>query len=197
MEKRTASMELKAIRDQLLESPPPPPSGTSVREWFAGLALSNPSLMKDVEPTERAAEAVRLADELLRALLQPRVPQGIDGPTEDDLRRWEKRLADDAASTTRRNRQTLPDQSRAKKQAIVTAPETPAAVHFKAATETLRHVSDELPTMDLPSDDPPAQPPPRRSMLPSPTGYSTVNPSTKPETPFRTTSRPRRRPTRT
>ena len=67
-------MELRAIRGQLLESPPPAPSGASIREWFAGLALSNPELMRDIAPEDRVAEAVRLADELIGGLASPKVP---------------------------------------------------------------------------------------------------------------------------
>lgn len=67
-------MELRAIRKQMQESPPPPPTGTTVREWFAGLALMNPELMHGIPHAERPQEAVRLADELVRALSFMKTP---------------------------------------------------------------------------------------------------------------------------
>lgn len=55
---------------------PPPPAGASLREWFAGIALSNPELMKDVPPEQRTSVAVKVADEMMSALMAPRTPTG-------------------------------------------------------------------------------------------------------------------------
>jgi hypothetical protein len=74
MKKRTMSTELRAIANGFNEAPPPAPPTASIREWFAGLALMNPTLMQDFAPGDRAKEAVRLADELMFALQSPRVP---------------------------------------------------------------------------------------------------------------------------
>lgn len=45
---RRQSIELKSVSNGREEPPIPPPSNISLREWFAGLALGNPELMKDV-----------------------------------------------------------------------------------------------------------------------------------------------------
>lgn len=106
--KRTKSMEFKAIRQQLQESPPPAPSGTTIREWFAGLALMNPVLMTGVEPADRATEAVRLADELVKALEVPRIPsrESMAPPSAEELERWGRDLR---AKTPPAARETRPD----------------------------------------------------------------------------------------
>src|SRR5579864_6062291 len=116
MTKRTRSMELRAIRTGMDESPPPPPAGASVREWFAGLALMNPALMQDLSPVERAAEAVRLADELIKALACPRVPsqESMAAPSEAEMVEWDKKVADDNEAKARRGRETQPDIKRRK-----------------------------------------------------------------------------------
>ena len=108
--KRIASMELRAIREMMVESPPPPPPGASVREWFAGLALACPNLMQGVAPNKRATEAVRLADELLRALLAPRVPtvESMAAPTPAELTQWESDIAQKQDAKARQNRETCP-----------------------------------------------------------------------------------------
>ena len=96
--KRTRSMEIQAIKQNLGDSPPPPPSGASIRDWFAGLALANPELMKDIPTDERAAEAVRLADELSRALAAPKVPsqESLAAPSEADMAAWDDEIVADS-----------------------------------------------------------------------------------------------------
>lgn len=104
MLKRTRSMELRAIREQTGESPPPAPSGTSVREWFAGLALMNPVLMAGIPVEKRAAEAARLAEELISALAPARTPsmESMQAPTPEEFEVWEKKIEEDKkrAATT-------------------------------------------------------------------------------------------------
>lgn len=90
-EKRTRSMEIRAIRRSMDECPPPAPAGTSLREWFAGLALANPELMKDLAPAARAREAVRLADDLALALATSKVPsqESLAAPSEEAMVAWD------------------------------------------------------------------------------------------------------------
>lgn len=87
MVRRTKTMELRAIRAQMSESIPPAPSGTTIREWFAGLAMSNSELMKEIPVELRAREAVRLADELVAALAPPSLPspESMKGEFGDEL----------------------------------------------------------------------------------------------------------------
>jgi len=149
---RTMSMELRAIRDQMNESPPPPPAGMSVCEWFAGLALSNPTLMSDLSPTERAVEAVCLADELLKALRPGRppsadalsVPQGEEELTQS----WNNmatamKVAD---KKEKQDRVTAPDRPAVRRETaqydfrhgtIPPPPVTEAAIHFRRASDHL------------------------------------------------------------
>lgn len=108
--KRINSMEIRAIRDQLKESPPPAPSGSSVREWMAGLALANPVLMQGISVEHRAKEAVRLADELITALAAPKVPslESMAPPSEAELSAWKGRIDKEKDRLTRQLRDTVP-----------------------------------------------------------------------------------------
>jgi|SRR5581483_59161 len=143
LKSRTMSMELRLIRQQMQESPPPPPAGTTVREWFAGLALMNPALMRDLNPAERVTEAIRLADELVRALAVPRTPsqESMAAPsTEEALARaWNGMAAAMGAPETikdddRRERQTIrPGKRRTSAQYDA----APAIEHFKRASDML------------------------------------------------------------
>ncbi len=63
-----------AVESMRSRETPPPPSGSGLREWFAGIALSNAELMKDIAPEDRIAAAVKIADELVGALMVPRAP---------------------------------------------------------------------------------------------------------------------------
>lgn len=195
MIKRTMSMELRAIRAQMNESPPPPPAGASVREWFAGLALMNPELMKDMNPVERAVEAVRLADELIRALAAPRMPskESLAAPTEAEMAEWDKKVADDNEAKSRRSRATQPDIKGRKKTAAYEfgmlpppnstppsepPPATVAGAHFRRASEQLRQAAAQSTVQTMPSMIP--LPPPtislKKSPLPMPTRYSSRGP---------------------
>lgn len=116
--KRTRSMELKAIRSQLKESPPPAPAGTSMREWFTGLALMNPVLMQGIPEVSRAAEAIRLADEIIRALTAPKTPsqESMEVPVdaEELVDSWNS-MTDtmkEANKKRRQERETIPPPAR-------------------------------------------------------------------------------------
>lgn len=148
---RTMSMELRAIREQVQESPPPPPAGATVREWFAGLALMNPALMEGLGPHARAVEAVRLADELIKALAAPRVPsqESMAAPTEVEMEQWDAHVASERETKERRERATNPDIKPAKRTRTaayqfgerVSIPPPPACPtakeHFKRASDHL------------------------------------------------------------
>lgn len=103
------SLELRAIREQMHALPPPAPAGTTIREWFAGLALGNPILMNGHEPDRRIAEAVRIADELVCALAAPRVPtmQSMRGPSDEELREWDAKVNEDNITKERMARETV------------------------------------------------------------------------------------------
>lgn len=117
-----------------------------MREWFAGLALSNAELMRGVAAVDRAAEAVRLADQLMSALGAPRVPsvESMAEPNEDEMQRWDDHVAEkrrrDATPTVRPGlrrasspfRHTLPPPD----------PDLASANHcFQVATGALRRAS--------------------------------------------------------
>lgn len=150
--KRTVTMELRAIRQQMLESPPPPPSGAGIREWFAGLALMNPELMKIVAPEARAVEAVRLADELISALAVAPMPSAasVANPSETELAAWSKALSDKKSVTEAQQAATVPppkalkrspsrgDFSRSMLPPPMHADEPSAVDHFRTATNVLK-----------------------------------------------------------
>jgi hypothetical protein len=163
MTKRTMSMELRAIRTQMNESPPPPPTGASVREWFAGLALMNPELMKDLSPVERAVEAVRLADELIRALATPKLPsqESLAAPSAAEMTEWDKQVADNNEAKARQGRETVPDVKKVRCKTAAyefgmlpppnPAPTAPTSEHpVMSAEDHFRRASDHLrqPTTD-------------------------------------------------
>lgn len=148
-------MELRAIRQQMQESPPPPPYGTTVREWFTGLALMNPELMKGLNSVERITEAIRLADELVVALAAPRTPsqESMRVPTTEDglVQSWNG-MANAMKASDRKERQerdTNPGIRRAERTTTVTGmgavrhptippPSCPtAAMHFRRASDHL------------------------------------------------------------
>src|SRR5579863_2075313 len=149
---RTMSMELRAIRQQLLESPPPPPSGATVREWFAGLALMNPELMKGLTSTEQVAEAVRLADELIRAL-RPALPPSADALSvpqgEEELTRSWNDMATAMKAADKKEKQdrvTAPDRPAIRRETaaydfrhatIPPPPVTQPTIHFRRASDML------------------------------------------------------------
>jgi len=145
-------MELRAIRQQMQESPPPPPHGTTVREWFTGLALMNPELMRGLTPEERVNEAIRLADDLIKALAAPRHPsqESMTVPTtEEGLTQSWNNMADamkQADAKERRERVTAAPKRRATQaygfKATIPPPPHPtvadtAAQHFRRASDHL------------------------------------------------------------
>lgn len=105
-------VDLNEVRRQLNASPPPPPAGTSVREWFAGLALLNPTLMEGIPPELRPAEAVRLSDQMVKALATPRAPNldSMKAPSDEELQMWEQKLVDQKERIERRERETVMDK---------------------------------------------------------------------------------------
>lgn len=111
--RRRPTVELRSIieRERLFVSPPPAPPGTSLREWFAGLALGNPSLMDGIEPACRVAEALRIADELLGALSSPRVPsqESMAAPSAEEMQRWDDHVAQENELRERQGRATIPE----------------------------------------------------------------------------------------
>lgn len=72
----------------------PPPSTATVREWFVGLALANERLMANFDASQRVSEAIRIADELVKALAPTKLPsqRTMQAPTPDELKHWEERI---------------------------------------------------------------------------------------------------------
>lgn len=91
---RRPSIQMAHVSAGRMASPPAPPAGVNMRAWFAGLALGNPELMKDVPAADRATEALRLADELLAALVS-KVPtaESLAPPTEAEMKVWDNTIA--------------------------------------------------------------------------------------------------------
>ncbi len=117
---------------------PPPPSAASLRDWFAGIALSNPELMKDLGPEDRVKVAVETAERMMAALSVPRPPSNtkitvVDNPVEPTLVTM-------AANAERRERDTVPGIRAAKRNSIIpppcppSAPELPPVLDPKVAT---------------------------------------------------------------
>lgn len=113
MTRRRPTVELQAIimREKVFASPPPAPAGTSLREWFAGLALGNSEIMRDVEPASRIMEALRVADELIKALGQARLPskESMEPPTEEQMQKWDEAIAEAKETKERQTRATMPE----------------------------------------------------------------------------------------
>jgi len=107
---RSCGIQLGTIKEGLDESPPPAPAATSLREWFAGLALANPVLMNKIPVAERVKEAVRLADELSLALAAPRVVNvdSLNFPTSIELASWERDIIVDNEKAIRQRLDTVP-----------------------------------------------------------------------------------------
>lgn len=81
-----------------------------MREWFAGLALGNPELMKDVPASSRVATAVKIADELMKTLATSKVPsrESLEPPTEKQLEVWEEKIKQDSQRTVSQRKETIP-----------------------------------------------------------------------------------------
>ena len=110
---RRPTVELQAIinRERVFASPPPAPAGTTLREWFAGLAMGNPELMRDIAPEARIAEALRVADQLIGALVTPRTPskESMAAPTEEEMQKWDEYVAETKETKERQTRATMPE----------------------------------------------------------------------------------------
>ncbi len=151
------------MRQQMAESPPPPPTGATVREWFAGLALMNPVLMHGLTAQERVQEAVRLADELITALAAPRTPsqESLTVPqTEPELRESWNGMAramnptSEQQAPTTAERITQPDRPAVRRSTgaydFSSTPRKtipPPSIHFKRASDHLaRATRTNMPT---------------------------------------------------
>lgn len=110
---RRPTVELQAIikSEKVFMSPPPAPPGTSLREWFAGLALGNPEIMRDIDPEGRVPEALRVADALINALMTPKQPtlESMAAPTEEEMQAWDEHIAEERQTRERQTRATVPD----------------------------------------------------------------------------------------
>jgi hypothetical protein len=162
MVKRTRSMELRAMRQGLVESPPPPPPNATVREWFAGLALANPELMKGIPQSLRPMEALRLADELILAMQAPKVPslESMAAPSEEEMVAWDKQVASENQVKDMRSRPTNPEGLR------IATKKSPITIRSKTIA-----FGAVLPS---PATHAPPSPIIRHEGLPAPTRYSSL-----------------------
>lgn len=106
----------KAVEAMRSRETPPPPSGAGLREWFAGIALSNSELMKDIAPEARAEAAAKIADDLIRALSAPRPPSNTE------IKLTERSTVQ--MPSVRQDRVTQPDIRPARLASIVPPPVT-------------------------------------------------------------------------
>lgn len=121
---RRSTIEMKAlIQQQLvaLRTPPPlAPAGTSLREWFAGLAIGNVELMKDIDRERYGTEALRIADQLLFALATPRQPtvESMAALSDEQMEAWSAKIvAENLAKVDKHDRNTVREM-----QAVTVAP---------------------------------------------------------------------------
>lgn len=93
----------------------PPPGDCTLREWFAGLALMNATLMAGVPASKRVGIAMRCADELVKALKSSTVPspESVRPPTHVELAKWDKTIKSVAEKNARRRADTIPQVPRA------------------------------------------------------------------------------------
>ncbi len=94
---------------------PPPPSGSGLREWFAGIALSNAEFMKDIKPEDRVAAAVKVADDLINALTAPK-------PLSNTSIKINNIVEQDQSLIEKRERATQPAIRSAKRNSILPPP---------------------------------------------------------------------------
>lgn len=104
---RRPSVEIASLGEGRLNNAPAPPADITMRQWFAGLALGNPELMKGVPQGKRVSEALRLADEMTLAL-KTKVPtvESMAAPTEVEMQHWDQQVES-------RGRPTMPARARA------------------------------------------------------------------------------------
>lgn len=164
--KRRPTVELKSIIESerladRVTPVPPPPAGATLREWFAGLALSNPALMNGIDQDARATEAVRIADELVKALAFQRAPsqESMAAPTEEALAAWSEQIQERAL----RGRQTLPEMRRVKSPHSKTLAglAAPTIREIRRSSESFTRATGILRSETIPPPPPTARP--RRS----------------------------------
>ncbi len=119
---RRSTVEMKALiqkQQGAFPTPPPPaPAGTSLREWFAGLAIANVELMKDIDRDRYGEEALRIADQLIFALATPRQPSvaSMAALSEEQMKEWDIALAnkkeDERTAEARQAKATVPNMPR-------------------------------------------------------------------------------------
>jgi len=110
--KRRRTTELQAIVDhERILVPPPSMVGTSLREWFAGLAIGNAALMDGIDDDYKIIEAIRIADELVKALAAPKTPtlESMAAPTEEEMKVWDEATAIKNDEKVRQSRATIPE----------------------------------------------------------------------------------------
>jgi len=95
----------------------------------------------------RAAEAVRLADELMAALAVPRVPSkaSMEAPSETDMGAWDQHVVDKREKSTPGTRDTNPACAMARGDVDAgQSKSTEASVHFRRANNELTAALDDL-----------------------------------------------------
>lgn len=89
-------------------SPPPPPSVATVREWFVGIVLSNPELMRSISEKDRIAESIRIADEMVRALGEAKLPTPDTlNVSKIDLEKMSRQLTKERELSQRHSKETI------------------------------------------------------------------------------------------
>lgn len=108
-----------AIEEMKRPETPPPPSTASLRDWFVGIALANTEIMKNVPPENVAKVAMKIADDLMTALMSPRTPSGTTLKVRDGEPAIELPLA---AIEAKRERVTMPEIRAARRSSILPPP---------------------------------------------------------------------------
>lgn len=109
-----------AIEEMKRPETPPPPSTASLRDWFVGIALANTEIMKNVPPENVVKVAMKIADDLMSALMSPRTPsgsalkiKGVEAPV--DVQR-------DIQEDVKRDRATMPEMRVPRRNSILPPP---------------------------------------------------------------------------
>lgn len=154
---KTTNVSFDTIKSDSV-SPPPPPQGISMREWFAGLALGNPELMKDVPAASQVATAIKIADELMKTLAASKVPsrESLEPPTEKQLEVWEEKIKVDSQRTMSQRKETIPSFKRP-----IVPPSTPKSVEIadiktlvKSASQSFQAAVDIMKNGDSQEQEP-------------------------------------------